>query len=49
MGVNVDEYENMMDKEEAKRIIEKEIMEDEAEEEEEEEEHERTLIIPTPS
>ncbi len=48
--MNVDEYENMMDKEEAKRIIEKEIMEDEAEEEEEEEEeHERTLIIPTPS
>lgn len=45
IGVKIDEYETILDQEEAKNIIEREIIEDEAEEEEEDE-RDMTLIVP---
>jgi len=47
VGVRIDEYETILDQEEAKNIIEREIIEDEAEEEEDE--RDTTLIVPQQS
>ena len=43
LGVSLDDYDTLIDQEEAKRIIEKEIIEDEAEDEEDE--RDTTLIV----